>query len=89
MKNSKEIIDFHAHVLPYADHGSDSLETSKIQMALLKGAGVDTVVATPHFYPDLHTITDFAHMVDSATEKLLNIEDRPRICLGSEVLYCK
>jgi protein-tyrosine phosphatase len=46
------------------------------------------VVATPHFYPDQHTISDFIRTVDSAAEKLRDMEDRPRICLGSEVLYC-
>ena len=88
MKNSTEIIDFHAHVLPAADHGSDSPETSKMQMALLSSAGVDTVVATPHFYPDLHTISDFTSTVDECVELIRNIENRPRICLGAEVLYC-
>lgn len=88
MKNSTEIIDFHAHVLPAADHGSDSPETSKMQMALLSSAGVDTVVATPHFYPDLHTISDFTSTVDGCVELIRDIENRPRICLGAEVLYC-
>ena len=88
MKNSTEIIDFHAHVLPSADHGSVSPETSKMQMALLMGAGVDTVVATPHFYPDLHTISDFISMVDDCAGCVRDFEERPRVCLGAEVLYC-
>ena len=88
MKNSTEIIDFHAHVLPSADHGSDSPETSRSQMALLRGAGVDTVVATPHFYPNLHTISDFTFMVDECVDKIRDMVDRPQICIGAEVLYC-
>ena len=88
MKNSTEIIDFHAHVLPAADHGSNSPETSKTQMALLTGAGVDTVVATPHFYPDYHTISDFLYAADSGAELIRDFENRPKLCLGAEVLYC-
>ncbi|MEE3459824.1 MAG: CpsB/CapC family capsule biosynthesis tyrosine phosphatase, partial [Candidatus Faecousia sp.] len=42
------MIDFHAHILPGADHGSDGLETSLRQLALAEEAGVDTIVATPH-----------------------------------------
>ena len=44
-------IDFHAHVLPGADHGSANLDTSLKQLALAKQAGIDHVIATPHFYP--------------------------------------
>lgn len=44
-------IDFHAHILPEADHGSDSVETSLFQLAQAEKAGVSTIVATPHFYP--------------------------------------
>ena len=88
MKNSTEIIDFHAHVLPSADHGSVSPKTSRSQMALLMGAGVDTVVATPHFYPNLHTISDFTDTVNGCVQALRETEVRPQICLGAEVLYC-
>ena len=40
--------DFHAHILPGADHGSDGMETSLTQLALAEAAGVDTIIATPH-----------------------------------------
>lgn len=47
-----ERTDFHAHVLPGADHGSDSVETSLLQLSQAAAAGVTKLVATPHFYPD-------------------------------------
>ena len=46
-----KIIDFHAHILPGADHGSRDVKTTKAQLEMLAGAGVKAVVATPHFYP--------------------------------------
>ena len=83
------VIDFHAHVLPAADHGSDGIDTTKLQLSLLKDAGVDRVVATPHFYPDRHTCEYFEEKIDRALNMLSGIEcDRPEICLGAEVLYC-
>jgi len=88
MMREFELIDFHAHILPRADHGSSSLQTSLEQMTLINNAGVDTVVATPHFYPDQHILTDFLHVVDSSARELTAVDDRPSICLGAEVLCC-
>lgn len=53
------IVDFHAHVLPKADHGSDSLNTSLAQLKLAESAGVSDIFATPHFYVDDNTIEKF------------------------------
>ena len=89
MNGSVPLIDFHAHILPGADHGSSGLEESLNQLALIQAAGVDTVVATPHFYPHRHTPEEFLQLTASAAEKLKAHKDSlPRICLGAEVLYC-
>ena len=84
-------IDFHAHILPKADHGSDSEETSAVQLSLLKNAGVGTVVATPHFYPNRHNIKDFEESIDRAIASLSSIspDNRPQIAVGAEVLICE
>ena len=89
MINGQKIIDFHAHILPGADHGSSSIDDTLGQIALMNNAGVDTVVATPHFYPNRHTVEYFFEKVSSSVEKIGSIDiPRPRICLGAEVLYC-
>ena len=44
-------LDYHAHILPRCDHGSDGVETSLRQLAMATEAGIRTVCATPHFYP--------------------------------------
>ena len=89
MNNDFKVIDFHSHILPCADHGSDGIKTSKKQVALMNNAGVDTAVLTPHFHPDSHRVEDFLTVVSSSADELISVCDsRPSFCLGAEVLYC-
>ncbi len=81
-------IDFHAHVLPAVDHGSRDLPESLEQLAMLKEIGVDTVVATPHFYPHSMDVSRFSRSVDSAASLLSSHCAPLRVALGAEVLYC-
>lgn len=84
------IIDFHSHILPCADHGSDGIKTSKKQITLMKDAGVDTAVLTPHFYPNRHSVSTFLTEIGSAAEELISkCGTHPKFCLGAEVLYCE
>ena len=53
------MIDFHAHILPCADHGSDSVSTSLKQISLAKKAGISTIIATPHFYMNSDSLDKF------------------------------
>lgn len=87
-----EIIDFHAHILPGADHGSKSIETSLKQLALMKSAGVTTVVATPHFYPTSMNVEDFLHMRKKCEETLASSEAKNmgiHVVAAAEVLVCE
>lgn len=88
--DSFSIIDFHAHVLPGADHGSSSLETTLFQLSSAKEHSVKHVIATPHFYPQSHTVDDFLSLRDAAYEKLLPSLDAtlPKVTKGAEVLMC-
>ena len=52
-------IDFHAHVLPGADHGSKDLEVSLKQLQGAKNVGVKTIVATPHYYGWKQDLSEF------------------------------
>ena len=87
---SLKLIDFHTHILPGADHGSDSVETTKAQLELLQGRGVEKAVATPHFYPQRDSVGSFLERRERSVKKLasLNISGRPEIYLGAEVLVC-
>ena len=81
-------IDFHTHILPKADHGSDSVETSLRQIELSKKASVDILVATPHFYPHIHRVEQFLEKRASAYKKLSEKTDA-NILFGAEVLLCE
>ena len=85
------VIDFHSHILPKADHGCDSKTEALRQLMLLKSIEVDIAVATSHFYPNRHTVTEFKKNIANALEDILSsdIKDRPRIAIGAEVLICE
>ena len=51
--------DFHAHVLPKADHGCKNVEMSLAQLAQAREVGIHRIVATPHFYAQRHTVEEF------------------------------
>lgn len=44
------ITDYHCHILPDFDDGSDSVETSLLMIEKMKSQGVGRIIATPHFY---------------------------------------
>ncbi len=90
MAKTSELTDFHAHILPGADHGSQSLETSETQLNLLYGAGVRRVIATPHFYPNETGVESFLKKRSVAENRLasLSSEQKPQIYVGAEVLVC-
>lgn len=86
----KSDIDFHAHILPGCDHGSKNLQESLEQLDLAWDAGVGIVCATPHFYPQRESLSDFLMRRSRCWEKLCpNLSsERPQVRLGAEVLIC-
>ncbi len=83
------MIDFHAHILPGADHGSDGLETSLRQLALAEEAGVDCIVLTPHFYPQADDYGDFLRRRDRTYDLLSqNYHGPVKLRVGAEVHLC-
>lgn len=83
-------LDYHAHILPGCDHGSDGLETSLKQIAMAKAIGIETICATPHFYPHEETIESFLERRGKTYRQLAeNLPaDSPQILPGAEVLIC-
>lgn len=85
-----KLIDMHSHILPEADHGSDSVETSIEQLKRARRAGVSVILATPHFYYHSDNIDDFLIRREKSYRKLKkamseNGLDDIRIFLGAEV----
>ena len=83
-------LDYHAHVLPGCDHGSDSVETSRKQLAMAAAARVRTVCATPHFYLHKESIPSFLQRREASARLLREnlTADAPQLQLGAEVLIC-
>ena len=86
-------VDFHTHILPGIDDGSQSESQSYRMLKMEKSNGVAIVVATPHFYPDGPTPTEFVRIRSASYEKLMayaktSEEELPLIKQGAEVLLC-
>ena len=84
------MVDFHTHILPGIDDGSADVDTSVEMLKMLYAQGIDTVIATPHFYLAKDSSRNFLRQREKAVKELLDkvekMDDIPRIVLGAEVL---
>ena len=88
----RDIVDFHSHILPGADHGTSSVEETLVQLKFAKNAGVTRIIATPHFYPHRHSVDSFLLRREKSFMSLSNekkLVGFPHIRLGAEVLLCE
>lgn len=83
------MIDFHSHILPAMDDGSKNVEESLALLNLLKQQGIDTVVATPHYYADRESVQRFLQRREKAYNTLKKelTQELPQVLLGAEVRY--
>ena len=82
------MIDLHSHILPKMDDGSSGVEESLALLEMLKGQGVETVVATPHFYPTKDTPEAFLTRRQACWDALSpELGEIPNVLLGAEVAY--
>ena len=81
--------DWHSHILPNIDDGSQSVEESIQLLKMLKQQGVDTVIATPHFHVNNISVDEFKENCQMALNRLESSipNDFPKIILGAEVKY--
>lgn len=83
------MIDWHSHVLPCVDDGSESIDESLAMLKSMAESGIETVIATPHFYANDESVDEFIAKRDKAASELLAVhgENMPRIICGAEVKY--
>lgn len=86
------MIDFHSHVLPVMDDGSDSIMKSLEMLRESYQQGVDAIVATSHYYADEEYPRDFLNRrkksFDALQEAIASSSEVfPRVIPGAEVLY--
>lgn len=83
--------DFHSHILPGIDDGSDSVQTSLDMLEESARQGVRAMVATPHFYPVQEAPASFLQRREAAVAELLaggyDVQIHPRVYVGAEVAY--
>lgn len=80
-------VDFHSHILPKMDDGSKNKEESLNMLFELKNQGIDTVVATPHFYADRDSVDSFLKRREKRFAEISGEKGIPNIVLGAEVLF--
>lgn len=86
------MVDFHSHILPGIDDGAKDIETAGKMLELSKKQGVNTIVATPHFYATHSTVEEFLEKRSECYNGLMryieeNKLDVPEIILGAEVAF--
>lgn len=83
------MIDWHCHILPAMDDGSKDVDESLKLVSMQTSQGVDTIIATPHFYADRDSVHSFSERREKSYEKLVSVldKDAPRILLGAEIAY--
>lgn len=83
------MIDFHCHILPFVDDGSDSVKESLELIKMQKSQGITTIVATPHFYANEQSVDNFVIRRDASIKMLQERlpKNAPKILLGAEVNY--
>lgn len=80
------MIDFHAHILPGADHGSANIAESLAQLKKAESIGITTIVATSHYYIQDNEIDEFLERRDKAYNELMKeYKGKIRIIKGAEV----
>lgn len=84
------MIDFHSHILPGIDDGAENPEISVEMLKQAADAGIDTIIATPHFNTEDTTVDGFlkkransARLLEQALKKAEF--DVPEILLAAEV----
>lgn len=84
------MIDFHSHVLPKMDDGSQSIDESLEILKISYKQGVRHIVATPHYFPAEESPTEFLLRRQNSFDlinRYIDCEDFPQIHLGAEVSY--
>ena len=86
------IFDIHSHLIPRIDDGAKNSAESIKMLQILKGEGVDNILATPHFYPERDNLDDFFAARKAGLDSLAAAREGrafPEIHLGCELLYTR
>lgn len=81
------LTDYHCHILPKMDDGSESVEMSLKMLEIMKKHKIERIIATPHFYAHREKNVESFLKKRQKTFDILMSENLPitNIFLGSEV----
>lgn len=79
------MFDFHTHILPGMDDGSNSIQESEQMIQRSFNQGVELLVATPHYYPWQEKTDAFLERRENSLRSLKVPSDQFRV--GAEVAY--
>lgn len=83
--------DFHSHILPGIDDGSQSVKESMEMMRMSADHGIRCMVATPHFYPQHDDLDRFLRRRANAErllrEHMAGNPALPEVIVGAEVYF--
>ena len=80
------LTEYHCHILPGIDDGSDSVDTSLKMVEMMKAQGVERIVATPHFYAHREkSVVDYLKKRQAAFESIKDSMAIQDVYLGAEV----
>ena len=80
------LTEYHCHILPGIDDGSDSVDTSLKMVEMMKAQGVERIVATPHFYAHKEkSVVDYLQKRQAAFESIKDSMAIQDVYLGAEV----
>lgn len=86
----RAMIDFHSHCLPSMDDGAVDVTEAAAMLSASAAQGVQTIVATSHFYRSEETIASFLQRRAEAVQRMEgHIPDGMTLVLGAEVLLQK
>lgn len=82
-------VDFHSHILPGIDDGSQDAATSHRMLELSAEQGVRIMVATPHFYPEMYSLNRFLEGREASLDYIQNVAENLGITVlaGAEVAF--
>ena len=82
-------IEFHCHILPGFDDGSENVEMSLEMLRRERAQGIDRVILTSHFYRQREELDHFLRRRQKAYEFLCAAmaEDGAEVAMTKELLY--
>ena len=83
------MVDFHTHILPGIDDGSNSVITSKKMLDAMREQNVQTIIATPHFAPETEEVSSFIARRQTALDEITPHLGDIKLIPAAEVKYCR